>query len=345
MATARTFGLVLGPFDLDRYAASMAPANVYVDHRTLGLESAEGRDAVLRVLASVLEVSESVATRIDDVLALSVDALLARWTTFGTARAGGGAYERRLLWLGVVDAGGLVTRFELFDAGREAEALARFDELVAPRPGPRVARRVRSNAATASAARRDAAIRVRDLDALARELDERSEFYDHTSSLRQDRSGLLETYRRQLRTPDLTHRREILATLGHSLALSRREWSGSGAGSRTSDFGPWELDKLTLDQVDAHGRQCWGEWFGGHQLGDAVVRLYERHAELLPEGPERERAAAVARTVAVYAGAMDRDRYMATWSSVSLSSSHGPKSDVREPAPLPDHSLRERARE
>jgi len=31
-------------------------------------------------------------------------------------------------------------------------------------------------------------------------------------------------------------------------------------------------------------------------LGDAVVRLYERYAELLPDGPERTRAAATARS-------------------------------------------------
>src|SRR5262249_44618249 len=32
-------------------------------------------------------------------------------------------------------------------------------------------------------------------------------------------------------------------------------------------------------------------------LGDAVARLYERYAELLPEGPERSRVAATARTI------------------------------------------------
>ena len=33
-------------------------------------------------------------------------------------------------------------------------------------------------------------------------------------------------------------------------------------------------------------------------LGDAIVRLYERYAELLPDGPEQARAAATAHSVA-----------------------------------------------
>src|SRR5262249_78078 len=46
------------------------------------------------------------------------------------------------------------------------------------------------------------------------------------------------------------------------------------------------------------------------RLNDAVVRLYERYAELLPAGPERTRAAATARSVAVTAE--DFDRWAAT---------------------------------
>ena len=41
------------------------------------------------------------------------------------------------------------------------------------------------------------------------------------------------------------------------------------------------------------------EIFAADHLGDAIARLYERYAEQLPEGPERERAAVAALAVAV----------------------------------------------
>src|SRR5262249_6575882 len=64
-----------------------------------------------------------------DVLALRPDALLLRWMNSGTDRAGGGAWESQLLRLMVFGPDGHVTRVEAFDVDRDAEALARFDEL------------------------------------------------------------------------------------------------------------------------------------------------------------------------------------------------------------------------
>ena len=52
------------------------------------------------------------------------------------ARAGGGAYERQFLILWVFGAHGLLTCVEWFDADREEEALARFDEIVDPSASP-----------------------------------------------------------------------------------------------------------------------------------------------------------------------------------------------------------------
>ena len=39
------------------------------------------------------------------------------------------------------------------------------------------------------------------------------------------------------------------------------------------------------------------------------LRLYERYADLLPEGPERTRAGATARSAAALVGSVDLDRY------------------------------------
>src|SRR5205823_6141632 len=127
-ATARSVAGIAA-FELDRWAAAVAPAIEVVDHRTLGTWSARGAEAFLDHLRAVLGLADDAATRDDDVLALQPDALLVCRTHFGTARAGGGAYERLFLLLHVFGADGLVMRLEFFDSDREDEALARFDEL------------------------------------------------------------------------------------------------------------------------------------------------------------------------------------------------------------------------
>src|SRR5262249_34582525 len=85
-----------------------------------------------------------------------------------------------------------------------------------------------------------------------------------------------------------------------SLALGRQSVSASGARGRTWDVGPLESESVQLIEVDGEGRRARSDIFAANRLSDAVVRLYERYAELLPDGPERERAAATARSVAVF---------------------------------------------
>src|SRR5207247_1709862 len=137
-ATARAVAALplAGARDLDREATAIAPALEYVDHRTVGLGSVHGAEAMRRAVGALLELSEDFNTRLDDILALRSDALLVRWTHFGTDRASGGAFERHLCHLWVLGADGLVARWEQFDGEREDEALSRFDELTA---APRIA--------------------------------------------------------------------------------------------------------------------------------------------------------------------------------------------------------------
>jgi hypothetical protein len=54
--------------------------------------------------------------------------------------------------------------------------------------------------------------------------------------------------------------------------------------------------------VDARGQNRRAELFAPDRLGDAVARLYERYAELLPDGGARTRAAATARSVTALLG-------------------------------------------
>src|SRR5262249_62143663 len=167
----------IAAFERDHGAAAVAPAIEVVDHRTLGTWSARGAEPFLEHLRAMLGLADDAATRDHDVLALQPDALLVRRTHFGTARVGGGAYERLFLLLHVFAADGLVTRLEFFDSDREDEALARFDELTAAAPAVRFARfpelrpdplRIPPNAPSRAGERLVAGLDRPDWDALAR---------------------------------------------------------------------------------------------------------------------------------------------------------------------------------
>jgi class 3 adenylate cyclase len=296
---ARTIAAYSGPIDVERWVAAWVPDVEYVDRRTIGVGSARGIDAFRRVLESLLEAAPDATQRFDDVLALRPGAWLLRITNLGHDRSTGGAYERPYLLLMVSGADGLLTRLEQFDSERVDEALARFDELLAGSPAATPAQRqVRPNAATAHVAHLEAALAARDDDALGRMLAEEYETIDHTTGATYGRSGQIDYYRRQYRVQDLARRMEPLATLGNSLAVCRASVSGSAAVGRTFDVGAFQADNHLFIEVDAHGRRLRAEIFAANRLGDAIARLYERYAELLPNGPERTRAAATARSVA-----------------------------------------------
>src|SRR5262249_12420112 len=204
----------------------------------------------------------------------------------------------------------------IFDVDREAEALARFDELTSetgpfapPGEAPtKPVRRVRANAATAHAARGEAAIAARDAEAFAAMYADESETVDHTTAATLDRQGALSLLA-LLKADNPTLVREMLATLGDSLALWRQRMSASGFAGGTFDVGPYEREELILCDVNAQGRHRRSEIFGPDHLGDAVVRLYERYAELLPDGAARTRATVIARSVASSLRPFDLDRY------------------------------------
>src|SRR5207245_10008974 len=98
------------------------------------------------------------------------------------------------------------------------------------------------------------------------------------------------------------------ATRGDSLALCRASTSASGFAGAKFDVGAYQREEIALTEVDAQGRRRRGEVFAADRLGDAVARLYERYAALLPDGPARTRAAATARSVAAWNGLIDPER-------------------------------------
>src|SRR5207249_7237908 len=104
--------------------------------------------------------------RVDDVISLRSDALIVRGMQAGTVRASGGAYEKHFVELLVFGTDGLLTRWEFFEADRDDEALARFDELAVSiadaRPSASVTTVRIENAATRALARGIAALKARD---------------------------------------------------------------------------------------------------------------------------------------------------------------------------------------
>src|SRR5262249_13921202 len=117
-----------------------------------------------------------------------------------------------------------------------------------------------------------------------------------------------------MRARDPVCRHDPLATLGELLALCRVSISASGLESANYDVGAYETVHIEVIDVDPQGRRRWVERFASDRLGDAVARLYERYAELLPAGPARDLAAGTARTVATYAqNPFEPDRLVAAY--------------------------------
>jgi hypothetical protein len=188
-------------------------------------------------------------------------------------------------------------------AAVERAAEARIEP---PRPG---LRRVRPNAATAHAAQLEAVVAARDAEGLDSLLSDQAEAIEHPTGAVYDRRGLLFSYRSGFGARDFSYRLEPLATLGESLALCRESLSAGGYLARTVDVGTYDRERIDLVEVDAQGRRTRAEHFAADRLGDAVVRLYERHAERLSEGPERARAAATARSVGLLDQIADPERW------------------------------------
>ena len=161
-------------------------------------------------------------------------------------------------------------------------------------------------------ARLHAHLAARDFDAVAEHSREDMESIDHPSGSSYGREAIVASLRRFFRSRDPHYEAEPLATLGDFLVLARRRTSASGGGGGRYDVGAYENEALELFEVDESGKTSRTEVFAADKLGAAVARLYERYAELLPEGPERERAAATARSVAGWNGPIDPDRLATT---------------------------------
>ncbi|HEV7732044.1 MAG TPA: nuclear transport factor 2 family protein [Candidatus Binatia bacterium] len=306
-ATAAAIGAMVAPPDLDRYATALAPWVEFADHRTVGFSPGRGATKLLRGFRSLLELATDVATRVDEVVRLEPDAILLRWTTSGTDRGGGGAFESQFLLLWVFGSDGLIVHDETFDAERDADAGERFDDLVRtaarwafPRMRPNAASELTTRFQDAFAAGDDGALR----DLFAGSL----EVVDHPNGVTYGRDGHLASLRRLRRAKDPMLRFEPIATCGESLLVSRRHITGSGTGGPQFDVGEYEREEIVLFETDEVSCRHI-EVFAADHLVDAVACLYERCAAALPEGAVRDRAGATAHAVAALLGPFDLDRF------------------------------------
>src|SRR5262249_7712180 len=147
----------------------------------------------------------------------------------------------------------------------------------------RAARRsVQANHATLHLARIDEAVAARDLQAV-RWLLGNTKPLDHVSGRSYGTDSLVEAFRWMIeRSTGLAYGNEPIAVLGPSLALARWRESSSGVAGDDLPIGPFELEGTVLVEADSEARSTHVEIFAAERLGDAVARLYERYAELLP---------------------------------------------------------------
>jgi hypothetical protein len=225
---------------------------------------------------------------------------------FGRDRSSGGDFEQAKLELRRFDAEGRLLSSECWDVDRGADALARFEEIARGEAGPRV----RPNLATQQDDRFDAAIAARDAEALARQLADDFTVVHHPSGRRYGRDEHLRSWRIVFAgATQIELRRTALATLGERSSLCRRAYRSGGIQGTDVSAGPGETDELALVEVDASGRTSRTEIFASHQLADAIVRLYERHADGMPEGSARETARGIAASLALIFGPQDADAW------------------------------------
>ncbi|MGH7289513.1 MAG: nuclear transport factor 2 family protein, partial [Myxococcota bacterium] len=195
-------------------------------------------------------------------------------------------------------------------------------------------RRVRSNAAVMNIRSLEAAVAAQDAEAFDPLISDDAMSVDHTTGTELDRSRIVRSWRTYLAAENFTFGSEPLATLGEALALVRQFSAASGVARGNVDVGAYEREMIVLVEVDTAGRRQRSEFFAPRRLGDAIARLYERYAELHHEGPERERAAATARSVAALLGPPDLwpfapDVEATDHRSVGWGTLHGPDAAVR----------------
>jgi hypothetical protein len=291
-ATAASIATVLvASLDADRYGANAAvvsPAIEFVDHRTLGMPAGRGPDEALRNIRALHELTADATFLVHDILGLESGVLLLRTLIAGTDRASGGRFELPALNLVAFDEDGRIARYENFDVGGEAEALARFDAMAGTDRAQPIEERFANVAARA--------MRTFERSWCARDWDAVRATY-HPAHRMDDRRRLMrmavagdEFFANERMLFDETASSwngDLLATRGDALALFRVRFTATVPGS-----GPMEVEALDLVEVDAAGlrtalivfdpddldaayAELDARWYAGEARGHPHVAAYQ----------------------------------------------------------------------
>jgi DNA-binding SARP family transcriptional activator/tetratricopeptide (TPR) repeat protein len=174
-------------------------------------------------------------------------------------------------------------------------------EPMTPTPSVGVAavhRRIRRNDADALFERSARLFETGDLDAWSACLAEDFVEVDHISHLTSDRQAFLDASRRFATSESIRIDREVLATLGERYALTRytNRYERAPLADEANVTGPFEFVNLSVESIDATGRAIRIERFKGDDVGIAISRLIELHAnDEVP--PERRRGRHVLTTM------------------------------------------------
>ena len=193
------------------------------------------------------------------------------WTTSGTDRACGGAFERQFLQLLVFGTDGLIIRSENFDADRAAEALARFDELTAAVPSARASRTPRRARSRASRTRGTRAIGA------ASRRSSRPAPGHSTGGAWSSSSWIglqfLDFLRATFEMATSRYVSEVIATRGDRLALDHHLIE-----VRDGDIGATEIESLIVVELDERGERVATVRFDPGDLDAATAELDDRYA-------------------------------------------------------------------
>lgn len=323
MASARVMHAHEGPIAPERIRAALDPAHRCIDHREFGTWNATSADELVQHYRAQLELAPDFNLRIADVLALDTQAVLLLSRFHGTARDSGGAFENRLLTLFTFGPDGRSTSVECYEPEQGPEAIARFRELVghgeslplvAPATGPR------STIAASTSAKWfwddcAAAMQAQDFDAFCSLFAEDFHCEHRRVGAGYGLPDFLEGWRVTLAASRFSFTERFTVALGERIALQGHlfalEGLADGSFVGVEAIGAIEVDELVVAEVDENGKCCRMDLFDAGKLGEALACAYERHAQCLPAGRERDRALGMARFVQSQTGLLSPERIAA----------------------------------
>ncbi len=194
------------------------------------------------------------------------------------------------------------------DDDKADEARARFAELTTDVPPASSKRLIQPNLASESTKRAVQEMAAKNWDAVRARLHDDLVEIDHSTGASMGPDDLISSLQLLFYGDQPSYQFEPLATLGPHLLLGLRHIRSSGAKGKHFDVGEYAHTSVTLTESDDESRMRYAEVFAENKLGEAMVRMHERYAGSLPEGPLRQQALNRVETLRAVCGALDVDR-------------------------------------